>query len=93
MRPRRDFRKVTTPKSVVSSSPGEGSSCGSETKRDRRKAQRPNLFRREDYMNPKTLLSSSLGKDVGFKDNDNDFLYQRYVTNYQAYAKLSSNKD
>jgi hypothetical protein len=43
--------------------------------------------------NPKTVLSVSLGEDVGFRDdnnnnnNNNTFLYdiQRYVSNDQAY--------
>jgi hypothetical protein len=42
--------------------------------------------------NPKTVLGSSPGEDVGFRDN---FSYdiQRYVSNDQAYGKLSGNKD
>jgi hypothetical protein len=45
VRPGRDIRRVKTPgKSVLSSSPGEGGFCSSETKHDRRTAPRPKLF-------------------------------------------------
>jgi hypothetical protein len=38
--------------------------------------------------NPKTVLGSSLGEDVGFRDNNNLFYdIQRYVSNDQAYAE------
>jgi hypothetical protein len=36
--------RVRTPESVMSSIPGEGGSCNSETKHDRRTAPRPKLF-------------------------------------------------
>jgi hypothetical protein len=42
--PGRKRRKVKTPKKVLSSIPGEGGSCSSETKNDRRTAPRPKLF-------------------------------------------------
>jgi hypothetical protein len=42
--------------------------------------------------NPETVLGSSLGEGVGFRDN---FFYdiQLYVSNDQAYDNLSGNKD
>jgi hypothetical protein len=42
--------------------------------------------------NLKTVLGSCPGEDVGFRDN---FTYdiQRYISNDQAYGKLSGNKD
>jgi hypothetical protein len=51
--------------------------------------------------NPKTVVNSTLSEDVGFRDDDDNTnnkiinLYdiQRNVSNYQAYDKLSSNKD
>jgi hypothetical protein len=44
--PETDFRKVNNPikQNILSSSPGEGGSCSSETKHDRRTAPRPKLF-------------------------------------------------
>jgi hypothetical protein len=58
------------------------------------------LFRRgktvAEVANHKTILGSSLGEDVGFRNNsNNNFFYviQRYVSNDQAYNKLSGNKD
>jgi hypothetical protein len=56
------------------------------------------LFRRGDYRNygykSNTVLSSSLGEDVGFGDNKTFFYdIHRYVSNDQAYGKLSGNKD
>jgi hypothetical protein len=39
---------------------------------------------------PKAVLGLSLGEDLGFRNNN--FTY-RYVSNYQAYDKVSSNKD
>jgi hypothetical protein len=56
--------------SVLSSIPGEGGSCSSETKHDRRKAPRPKLFvlkRRLQELRPQPrniILGSSPDKDV-----------------------------
>jgi hypothetical protein len=43
--------------------------------------------------NPKTVLGFSLGEDVGFRDNNFFYYIQGYVSNDQAYGKLSGNKD
>jgi hypothetical protein len=43
LRPRREHTRVKK-KKVLSSIPGEGISCGSETKYDTRMVPRPNLF-------------------------------------------------
>jgi hypothetical protein len=47
--------------------------------------------------NPKSVLGSSFGEEVGFRDNDNFFydiqLYVSNVANDQAYCKLSGNDD
>jgi hypothetical protein len=34
--------------------------------------------------NSKTVLDSSLGEDVGFRNNNNFYVIQRYVSNDQA---------
>jgi hypothetical protein len=45
-----------------------------------------------EVTNPKTVLGSSLGGDVGFTDNFFRDI-QRCVSNDQAHDKLSGNKD
>jgi hypothetical protein len=61
-------------KSVLSSSPGEGSSCSLESKHDRITAPKQTLFvlagmlQEQRPQSQKTILVSSLGED-GFRDN------------------------
>jgi hypothetical protein len=86
-------------KSVLGSSPGEGDFCSSETKHDRTTAQRTKLFvsaRRLQELRSQTRKLSwvrvsvkilGLGIIIIFCD------IQRYVSNDQAYDKLSGNKD
>jgi hypothetical protein len=65
LRSEREHRKVKTPENVLSSRPGEGGSRSTETKYDRRAAQRQKLFvsaRTLQEQRPqlrKTALSSS----------------------------------
>jgi hypothetical protein len=62
---------------------------------ERRKEQ--NCFSEEitgtEIRNPKTVLDSSLGEDVGFRDNNFFYDIQQYVPNDQDYGKLSGSKD
>jgi hypothetical protein len=47
-------------------------------------------------INPKTVLGSSLGEDVGFRDNNNNnnnnFFYDDSTICVECYGKLSGNK-
>jgi hypothetical protein len=65
-------------------SPSEDGFCSSETKHNRRTETK--------VTNPKTVQSTILGEDVGFRDN---FFYgiQQYISNDEAYGKLLGNKD
>jgi hypothetical protein len=90
---------VTTPKTVLSSSPDENSFSSSETKHNRT-AQGTIYFFGEEVTetkvtNPNNALGSRLGEDVGFREDDDNFLHdiQRYVPNNQAYGKLSGNTE
>jgi hypothetical protein len=62
-------------KTVLGSSPSEGGFCCSETKHDRRTKTKNKIicFGEEitgtKDMNPKTILSSSLGENIGFRDD------------------------
>jgi hypothetical protein len=70
LRPGREYIKVKKSGSVFSSIPGEGGSCSSETKHDRRTAPRPKKFfvskRRlqKKGHNPEKLLDSSPDENV-----------------------------
>jgi hypothetical protein len=46
--------------------------------------------------NPNSVLSLSLGENVGFKDNANNYFFydsQQYITNGQAPDQLMGNKN
>jgi hypothetical protein len=90
-------RRSEPRKPVLRSNPGEDVFCSSENMHDRRMAQRTKLFRKEisgRVTSLKTVLVSSLGEEVGFRDNNSFFCdFQRYVSNDQAYDNLSGNKD
>jgi hypothetical protein len=98
---KRTQKSQNSGKSVLSSILTKGSSCSSETKHNRRTATRPMLFvskRRLQKQRPepqKTVLGSSLGEDVVFRDNNDNFFYdiQQYISNDQTYGKLFGNKD
>jgi hypothetical protein len=78
-------------KIVLNSSPGEGDYSSSETKQGRRTEQRTELFvsarRLQEIRSQtrKTLLRSSLGKDVVYRDK---FFYdiQRHISNNQLWG-------
>jgi hypothetical protein len=90
-------QKSQPQKTVLGSIIGEDSFSSSETKQDRM-VQRTKLFllvrKLQELRSQTQTLGLSLSEDVGFRNNNNNFYdIQQYVSNDQAYGKLSDNKD
>jgi hypothetical protein len=88
--------EATTPKTVLGSGPNEDGFCSSETKHDRRTALRQNLFvsaRRLQELRSQTRNLSWVRVPVKKLGLGTIFSYdiQQYVSNDQAYGKLSGN--
>jgi hypothetical protein len=98
LRPGREYRKVKLQKSDLSSSPGQGASCSSETNYDRRTGAKSKVvffeeeITRTEVTNQKIALGTSLGEYLGLGIIIIFYGIQRYVSNDQVCAKLSGNK-